>query len=268
MQRNEDRSAAPRAAARCTGLKIAACVAAALGSASVAHADTMLGDFSGDNVSYNGVTTPGTTFSSPQLTQNDQLIFAGDSNFEVQSQNGGASSDAPQTASDSVSSVVRAATGRGLTDLNATVASGAAFRSFGGAVTEDTRVLADVRFDVLVTEVDGAALATPVPLTSSGTAFAYDFVAYEAAGDFGSVSGSFAYDLDDAALAQGISQPITEIDWDVTVSFRAESVSGTFSQLDLTGFEQLVLTVPEPASGVVVAAFGGACLLRRRRVAA
>ncbi len=231
-----------------------------------ATADTMLGDFTGMNVAFTNVSTPGITFGSPNLltTSDGELLdFSTDNNFAVESKNGGPGDDFPMSRSDTVTSTVEGLDGFTLTELTATVRGGVNFFPIGGTTpTTATRVTADVGFEVLVLAVGGVDLMTPLPLSGSGTAFEVNAV-----DDAGvrSEEGSYFFDLQAEAAGAGLAAPITRIDWTVTVTFAAESERLTGSRLDFVGYQQLVLAVPEPASGAALTVLVGLVASRRRR---
>lgn len=222
---------------------------------------TDLGSFAGDTVLFANVTTPGGTFSSPTLA-GDRLNFVTDTGFEVRSFNGGPSGAFPLTRSDTLRATVERRGGAFLTELDARVLGGANFIELGGTeATELTRVTADLAFEVTVLEADGVALADPLVLRESATVI--NLNAVDGAG-VSSPEGSLRFDLVAAGLASGFSAGISRIDWEVTVTFSAFSETNTASSLDFAGFDQLVLTVPEPTSGAVLAAAVGFLGLRRR----
>lgn len=241
----------------------------ALGAATMlpaagAAAQNDLGTFVGDTVVFEAVSTPGTTFSSP-VVNGDLLNFATDSNFQVASFNGGLQGNLPQTRSAALRSVVERRGDASLTELDAQLLGGVNFFALNNVeATTFTRVTADIAFEVAVLEADGVELPAPVLLTGSETVF--DLNAVDDA-DVSSPVGSFRFDLASEALAAGIVGGVTRIDWGVTVTFAAFSESFTASNLDFAGFSELVLTVPEPASGVLMVGVAGLCLVRRRAAA-
>ena len=225
--------------------------------------------FVGEDVVYEDVSSSGTVFSAPTLTGNN-LNFATNTSFGARSEGAGANKTSPVvTASTSINSVVSRLGEKAISELSVLVATNAKFTKVGtGATfTRATRVSADVAFSVDVLEAGGVALPAPVTLMGQGNIFDLNAVDDPSASPS---SGLYTFDLEAEALAQGIVAPITRIDWGVTVTFKAESEATpstfTIARTRFVGFDQIILAVPEPGVGLLLAAGGGGLLARRRRV--
>ena len=109
----------------------------------------------------------------------------------------------------------------------------------------------------------------PDPIRLMGNGNIYDINAVDNP-DGKPDSGRYDFDLATKALGAGIDSPVTKFDWNVLVTFTAESEfdddSATIAEAKFAGFNKLVLTVPEPGVGVLLVAGGGCLLARRRRV--
>ena len=235
---------------------LAVTATAALLLSSPASATTFAGPFLGDTVTYSLVQDQDDLFGAPTLTGNT-LSFT-PQGFNVESQNLGFDFE-----DGFLSMTIEADDGEVLDTFSFSEAGGFRLGGAPGAGTSATSVDVTTAFVLTVLETDVAGGAAGQLLTDEFTLFNADL----GGGVLGSVWKGTA-DVDVAALASaaGVVGNVTKIQLTLNNQLKATSEDGTFAFVDKKGVSAVSITVPEPASALVM--LGAGAMLLRRRVAA
>ena len=223
-------------------------------------ATAQYGDFVGETVVFENVEEQGDVLFNEPVVVGDRLVFNPNaSDFEVQAFGGD-----EQALSGNIVTNIAGNPGRALTGI--TVGAGGTASFFGFGTFPVSSVRAEVTISAGVIEIDGEGVdGQPVRLQSvTETVINLEHPGRNVINQ--TWTGQGRLDVAAAARDAGFEGDVTFLNLVVNTVLFATSESGSTSRIDLTGFETVTISLPEPSSALLIAGAASGLCLRRRRV--